>query len=614
MRQILSYIGMCNGGNWIITEENKLYLVPLVRPPEDTYRVKSPEDDYIVSNSNEHLAWYVNPNDESADIPVVIDKLSTGQQLVISNVIASRTLQIATSTDIEEESSTEDVVTHFEATNGDNSGVTLDAGDSPYMTQQICDDLLSKYNGLIYTPYTASKAIYDPCIEIGDSIRIGNVVASAIYNSTITLDVGFSSDLFLPVKEEASEDTPFQPESAKYQKQINELHASIESTKNSIKLSVKNLNDAIEDTEEHFDAELELKVDATTFQSVIRGQADTIYLRSGHFIVDSNNFSVDANGNVRLSGQITASSGAITGNLNLGGSLYNQNGNYRVTVRGVQSNASYGVIYITDTSSGTATYPFLVGGDGHVSCSKLTVTGGSININNCFSVNSSGRMTAVNAIIEESLYMKPAGTGSAKSVMDYLNSGYVTFYPHLTCEKDLWVSGTTDLVDGNIVCFRETSGSYRYILKASDNNGAYLGSSKYRWHSVYCGDGAFNGSDRKIKEHIKYLEDDENLIAFLRALKAAMYTLKEGEGKRRHMGFYAQDVSAAAQQTIGDLALYQAAVVRKNKKGQYEEEYYDPTVDDKDLSWSLNYSELVPLLHAGLIYALDEIDKLKNNN
>lgn len=633
MRQILSYIALCNGGNWIITEDNQMYLVPLVRPPEDTYRVKSPEDDYIVSNSHDYLAWYVNPNDESADIPVVIDKLSTGEQIIISNVIASRTLQIATSTeDIEDESDTEDVVTKFKATNGDDSGVTLDAGDCPYMTQQICDDLFSKYNGLVYTPYTANKAIYDPCIEIGDTIRIGTVVASAIYNSTITLDVGFSSDLALPVKEEASSDTPFKPESAKYQDQINELHASIRATKNSLSLSVKNLED-------HTDAELELKVDANTFKSVIRGEADTIYLRSGHFIVDSNNFSVDANGNVQLSGRITASSGEITGNLNLGGSLYNERDNYRVTVRGVQSNKTYGVIYVTDNTSGSPTYPFLVGGDGHLVATKATITGSiratsfradgsglgqyvivndGINVINP-STSSSCRGFGYSDASEGfalSLWGRLLNFSDSKTINDsssryieYLGQGELAFNG-LNCD----FQNRTYFAKSRISVFQESASPYRAILRPDENKDAYLGSSAYRWHSVYCGDGAFNGSDRKIKDHIEYLKDNEKVIDFLRALSGAIYTLKDGESKRRHMGFYAQDVAAAAQKTMGDLAVYQATVLSKNEKGEIEEGYYDPTVDDKDLSWVLNYSEFIPLLHAGLIYALDEIDKLKNNN
>ena len=131
------------------------------------------------------------------------------------------------------------------------------------------------------------------------------------------------------------------------------------------------------------------------------------------------------------------------------------------------------------------------------------------------------------------------------------------------------------------------------IIRCEDNGVAYLGSSSYKWKHVYCSDGAFNGSDKKIKNHIEYLVNDDNLEDFFYGLKPVMYTLKNGEGHRHHMGLYAQDVSEIANETIGDLAAYQATVISHNEYGENVEQYYDSTVDDSQLIWSLNYSELV---------------------
>ena len=39
MSQVLGYIGACHGGNWIITEENLLRLVPLTTAPDETFHV-----------------------------------------------------------------------------------------------------------------------------------------------------------------------------------------------------------------------------------------------------------------------------------------------------------------------------------------------------------------------------------------------------------------------------------------------------------------------------------------------------------------------------------------------------------------------------------------------
>ena len=79
--------------------------------------------------------------------------------------------------------------------------------------------------------------------------------------------------------------------------------------------------------------------------------------------------------NVELEGKITAKSGSISGNLELGGSLINTTGNYTVTLRGVQSDPTYGVFYITDKSSGSNSYPFIVKGNGSFVATKATITG-----------------------------------------------------------------------------------------------------------------------------------------------------------------------------------------------------------------------------------------------
>ena len=95
----------------------------------------------------------------------------------------------------------------------------------------------------------------------------------------------------------------------------------------------------------------------------------------------------------------------------------------------------------------------------------------------------------------------------------------------------------------------------------------------------------------KDKENIREISGAK---AFIMALKPIAYTLKDGDSGRVHMGFGAQEVAqAAAQNSMGDLALYQAARVEKD--GQ--ETYYSPEAPDEDLRWGLNYHEfLAPLI------------------
>lgn len=120
---------------------------------------------------------------------------------------------------------------------------------------------------------------------------------------------------------------------------------------------------------------------------------------------------------VTVSGKIVAEKGGTIGAFTLGsgstGALTNTNGNYTVTLRGVQSNVANGVFYITDKSSGSNVYPFRVNGDGSFFATKATIsgninsstitggtlsgstiTGGNINIGNGnFVVDTSGNLT-----------------------------------------------------------------------------------------------------------------------------------------------------------------------------------------------------------------------------
>ena len=81
--------------------------------------------------------------------------------------------------------------------------------------------------------------------------------------------------------------------------------------------------------------------------------------------------------NADVTGKITASSGEISGNLTLSGSLIHksEDENYQVTLRGVQSTVTNGVFYITDKSSGSTQYPFRVNGDGSFTATKATIKG-----------------------------------------------------------------------------------------------------------------------------------------------------------------------------------------------------------------------------------------------
>lgn len=131
----------------------------------------------------------------------------------------------------------------------------------------------------------------------------------------------------------------------------------------------------------------------------------------------------------------------------------------------------------------------------------------------------------------------------------------------------------------------------RTVLRCSVNGGAYLGTTSYRWNTGFFTN-TITQSDVKDKENIAGIP---NAKAFILALNPIAYTLKDGDGGRIHMGFAAQAVAQAAQENqMGDLSLYQAAVIGEDGT----ESYYTPDAPEEQLSWGLNYHEFIAPLVA----------------
>lgn len=134
------------------------------------------------------------------------------------------------------------------------------------------------------------------------------------------------------------------------------------------------------------------------------------------------------------------------------------------------------------------------------------------------------------------------------------------------------------------------SGQKRFVLRTDINGDGYLGTSSYRWNTGFFTN-TITQSDMKDKENITGIP---NAKEFMMALQPIAYTLKDGDGGRIHMGFGAQEVAkAAAEYEMGDLALYQAAVMEEDGT----ESYFRSGVPDESLRWGLNYHEfLAPLI------------------
>lgn len=110
-------------------------------------------------------------------------------------------------------------------------------------------------------------------------------------------------------------------------------------------------------------------------------------------------------------------------------------------------------------------------------------------------------------------------------------------------------------------------------------------------------------SDRKLKEDIKEI-DEQTALSIIKGLVAHEYYMKDSNNKRVHMGFYAQEVKKhISDLDIGDMAIYEAVT---KKDGDDREYYFDDTVDDEHLRWSLNYNEFIAPIVKTLQYLIKE--------
>lgn len=272
MIQVLGDIGACHGGNWIITEENLLRLVPLVTAPDETFHVishdyekvktadghlliykeqtvfnavlpeptgESPEsvvpvthyitDEYgnvVVTPEGHYLVWAADGSADAVDglinVPVVCGQITTGTKVTITGVSMGN-----------------DGGGSYTA--GDDSGAVLTIESNPYATQGICDALYAAFNGLVYLPYTATKALYDPATELGDQVKIGDMVHSVLYTSSLDFDLNFRSNISAPNSEELSEEYPYLSEIQSLKQTSEQLNGAIESAS-------KELSGKVDDT------------------------------------------------------------------------------------------------------------------------------------------------------------------------------------------------------------------------------------------------------------------------------------------------------------------------------------------------------------------------------
>lgn len=247
MLQVLGYIGACHGGNWVVTEENKLRLIPLTTSPDETFYVIDPDYARIQTDDGFNLIHDIQtvfnavlPMESPGliNVPAVLGQITTGAPVTVTGV------------------SFEDS-DNKSYTAGDSSGAVIALGQNPYATEAICDTLLEQFGGLVYSPYTATNAIFDPATEIGDQIKISDRVFSVIMAMTLTLDTSFKANISAPNSEELSTEYPYLSEVEKLKQTAAELNSAIDAAAKQLSETAESVGGDVEEMQKVLTAEIE---------------------------------------------------------------------------------------------------------------------------------------------------------------------------------------------------------------------------------------------------------------------------------------------------------------------------------------------------------------------
>lgn len=199
MREVLGFVGGCHCGNWIITPQETLLLLPLVVTNPYIHQVGDEVAEF--ENAPEFEPW-------------------TKVQF------------------------------YFESKNtygaGTNSGRTLEI-ENPWATQTIANSCLAVINGRVYKPFTAGYATIDPAAELGDYANV-NGITSIIAEHNLRFGSVWTADIAAPSEAEIDHEFPYKSKAQRQtQREIAKLSASLTVGLDEIEAKVTDVEGAVAD-------------------------------------------------------------------------------------------------------------------------------------------------------------------------------------------------------------------------------------------------------------------------------------------------------------------------------------------------------------------------------
>lgn len=444
---------------------------------------------------------------------------------------------------------------YYEAGNG--TGRTLEL-TCPYGTQEMANNILASVSGYQYQPVTATDALADPAVELGDSMTVGGAY-SIVAQREIDFGLLLPMELAAPGQEEIESEYPYvSQQQSETNRQLAQTRSEIRKTSEEIGLRVDGLSGQY--------TELKLTLDGVTITDDTTGttkiNGSAVYTEN--LYVDAANVEGKLTANQIDATNLKVNAANITGSLTIGQLPSNVATDRDIPTRtsDLTNDSGYqtrsGVVSIID---GTVTADYVEALD----IAAATLRGRTIYVQNNYG-SSVG-------------YISTSSADSGGSAIDINSYGAGRF----EANGNLHFNGNgtvLELVSGYIGCGRT-------LRPASIN--CDLGTSSWLWGDIYATNGTINTSDRNRKTDISY--DMSRYEAIFDALKPANFKMIDGTSGRTHTGFISQDIEDALA-PCGLTSIDFATFIKSPKVDE------DGKVIEGEYVYGLRYDELIALMVA----------------
>lgn len=223
LRDILRFIAAAHAANWVMTDLGQLRMVPIYEIPDTT--------SYLVDEYGNAITF--------GGIRILVGE-STGTGTDTSIYVGQRAASLTVSPQFEAITMVRVFVDDnnvYQA--GTETGRVLEV-DCPYGTQEMANIMLSQVEGFQYQPMTATDALADPALELGDAVNVGGVLATVV-QTAITFDAMMAMDLSAPGQEEIESEYPYvSKQVSQFNHDLAETRSLIAKTSEEILLQVSN--------------------------------------------------------------------------------------------------------------------------------------------------------------------------------------------------------------------------------------------------------------------------------------------------------------------------------------------------------------------------------------